>query len=58
MPDEKIAVSTQCKLLAITRSVVYAHKKRQQEGVGDYECLLLQLLDEEYTRLRFMAHGV
>jgi putative transposase len=53
MPDEAIAVSTQCKLLAITRSVVYAHKKRQQDVVDEDECLLLQLLDEEYTRHPF-----
>ena len=53
MPGEAIAVSTQCKLLAITRSVIYAHKKRQQEAVGWHEGLLLQLLDEEYTRHPF-----
>ena len=53
MPDEAIAVSTQCKLLAITRSVVYAHKKRQQDVVDEDECLQLQLLDEEYTRHPF-----
>jgi putative transposase len=53
MPDEAIAVSTQCKLLAITRSVIYAHKKRQQEAVGEHEGVLLQLLDEEYTRHPF-----
>ena len=53
MPDEAIAVSTQCKLLAITRSVIYAHKKRQQETVGEDEGLLLRLLDEEYTRHPF-----
>jgi putative transposase len=53
MPDEAIAVSTQCKLLAITRSVIYAHKKRQQDAVEEDEGLLLQLLDEEYTRHPF-----
>ena len=53
MPDEAIAVSTQCKLLAITRSVIYAHKKRQQDAVDEDEGLLLQLLDEEYTRHPF-----
>jgi len=52
MPDEAIAVSRQCKLLAISRSVIYAHKKRQQD-VADDEGLLLQLLDEEYTRHPF-----
>lgn len=53
MPDEAIAVSTQCKLLAITRSVIYAHKKRQQDAVDEDEGLLLRLLDEEYTRHPF-----
>jgi len=53
IPDEAIAVSTQCKLLAITRSVVYAHKKRQQDTVDEDEGVLLQLLDEEYTRHPF-----
>jgi putative transposase len=40
-------------LLAITRSVIYAHKKRQQDAIEEDECLLLQLLDEEYTRHPF-----
>jgi putative transposase len=53
MPDKAIAVSKQCKLLAITRSVVYAHKKRQQDAVDEDEGVLLQLLDEEYTRHPF-----
>ncbi|TSA38850.1 MAG: hypothetical protein D4R63_10375 [Methylococcaceae bacterium] len=53
MPDEAIAVSRQCKLLAISRSVIYAHKKRQQDVVDDDEGLLLQLLDDEYTRHPF-----
>ncbi len=53
MPDEAIAVSRQCKLLAISRSVIYAHKKRQQDVADDDEGLLLQLLDEEYTRHPF-----
>jgi len=39
-------------VLAITRSVIYAHKKCQQDAVYD-EGLLLQLLDEEYTRHPF-----
>jgi putative transposase len=38
-------------VLAITRSVVY--KKRQPEAIDEDECLLLQLLDEEYTRHPF-----
>jgi putative transposase len=53
MPDESMAVSRQCKLLAITRSVIYAHKKRQQDAVKKDEERLLQLLDEEYTRHPF-----
>jgi putative transposase len=53
MPEEVIAVSRQCKLLALTRSVIYAHKKRQQDTVDVDEERLLQLLDEEYTRHRF-----
>jgi putative transposase len=53
MPDESMAVSRQCKLLAITRSVIYAHKKRQQDAVNKNEERLLQLLDEEYTRHPF-----
>jgi putative transposase len=40
-------------LLAITRSVIYAHKKRQQKTVDEHEGLLLRLLDEEYTRHPF-----
>jgi putative transposase len=53
MLDEVMAVSRQCKLLAITRSVIYVHKKRQQDAVDEDEGLLLQLLDEEYTRHPF-----
>jgi len=40
-------------VLAITRSVIYAHKKSQQDAVDEDEGLLLQLLDEEYTRHPF-----
>lgn len=53
MPNEAMAVSTQCKLLTITRSVIYAHKKHQQDAVDKDERLLLQRLDEEYTRHPF-----
>ena len=53
MPEEAIGVSRQCKLLALTRSVIYAHKKRQQDTVDVDEERLLQLLDEEYTRHPF-----
>jgi putative transposase len=55
-----LAVTRQCKLLAVTRSVVYACKKRHQEDDDGLECILLSLLDEEYTRptpvLRFSAN--
>jgi putative transposase len=34
---------------------VYARKKHQQEEVDEYECLLLQLLDEKYTRYPFFG---
>jgi len=34
---------------------VYARKKHQQEEAGEYECLLLQLLDEKYTRHPFFG---
>ena len=36
-------------VLAITRSVIYAHKKQQSMRMKQ----LLQLLDEEYTRHPF-----
>jgi putative transposase len=48
-----LAVSTQCQLLAVTRSVVYAQKKRPQKAVNELECMLLTKLDEEYTRHPF-----
>jgi putative transposase len=51
MPDQAIAVSRQCKLLAITRSVIY--KQWQPEAIDEDEGVLLQLLDEEYTRHPF-----
>jgi putative transposase len=46
-------LSTQCKLLSVTRSVVYAHKKRVQTAARTDDHQLLQLLDEEYTRHPF-----
>jgi putative transposase len=46
-------VARQCQLQAVTRSVIYAHKKRNQEDDDGLECLLLSLLDEEYTRHPF-----
>lgn len=49
-------------VLAITRSVIYAHKKSQQDAVDEDEGLLLQLPDEEYTRhrleIRFYKHSL
>jgi putative transposase len=48
-----LAVTTQCKLLAVTRSVVYDHKKRPQKEVDELETILLHQLDEEYTRHPF-----
>jgi putative transposase len=49
----ELALSTQCKLLKVTRSVVYARQKHLLKVVDEHECLLLQLLDEEYTRHPF-----
>jgi putative transposase len=51
--DEKLALSLQCKLLKVNRSVVYAHKNRVLKSVDKNESLLLELLDEEYTRHPF-----
>lgn len=48
-----MALARQCKLLAVTRSVVYAQKKRQQKDVDESGLILMQLLDEEYTRHPF-----
>ncbi|MBT3813013.1 MAG: IS3 family transposase [Gammaproteobacteria bacterium] len=45
---DDVALSQQCKLLKITRSVVYAQKKRSDNAVDETESMLLQLLDEEY----------
>jgi putative transposase len=50
---EELALSRQCKLLAVTRSVVYDQNKRPQKAVDEFECLLLDKLDEEYTRHPF-----
>lgn len=51
--DETLALSLQCKLLKVNRSVVYAHKKRVLKSIDKNESLLLELLDEEYTRHPF-----
>jgi putative transposase len=37
----------------VTLSVVYAQKKRRQEENDGLECILLSLLDAEYTRYPF-----
>ena len=37
----------------MTRSVVYAQKKRPQQEADEFECVLLHKLDEEYTRHPF-----
>jgi putative transposase len=50
---EVLSVSRQCKLLAVTRSVVYDQKKRLPKEVDELECMLLNKLDEEYTRHPF-----
>ena len=52
-PGGLLALSTQCKLLGVTRSVVYEQKKRPQKAVDELECILLNKLDEEYTRHPF-----
>ncbi len=43
-PGDVLAVSTQCKLLAVTRSVVYEQKKCPQKEVDELECILLNKL--------------
>ena len=48
-----LALSTQRQLLTVTRSVVYAQKKRLHKDLSEFDLLLLQLLDEEYTRHTF-----
>ncbi len=52
-PDGTLALSLQCQLLKVTRSVVYEQKKRVLEAVDEHESMLLRLLDEEYTRHPF-----
>lgn len=43
----------QCMLTNVTRSVIYEQQKRNQCEVSDADQILLQLLDEEYTRSPF-----
>jgi putative transposase len=52
-PGEVLAVSTQCRLLGVTRSVVYDQQKRPQKEVDELEHILMNKLDEEYTRHPF-----
>jgi putative transposase len=52
-PDDSVALSTQCKLLKVTRSVIYEQKKRLLKEPDKDELELLGLLDEEYTRHPF-----
>ena len=51
VPEKALAVSQQCELAGVSRATVYAHRKPQL--VGAVELTLRQLIDEEYTRLRF-----
>lgn len=48
-----MALSRQCHLLKITRSVVYEQTKRIPKEMAECELNLLKLLDEEYTRHPF-----
>ncbi|WPX43765.1 IS3 family transposase [Undibacterium sp. CCC3.4] len=52
-PLSALSIATQCRLVSVTRSVVYDKKKRLQEEINPFDSLLLQLLDEEYTRHPF-----
>lgn len=48
-----MALSKQCALLNVTRSVVYCKKRGQQDVIDPAEQILLNLVDEEYTRHPF-----
>jgi putative transposase len=48
--DDTLTLSLQCKLFKVTRSVVYAHKKRLLNARDEDDYLVFQSLDEEYTR--------
>ena len=48
-------LSKQCKLLHVTRSIVYAQNKRLLKAVDKDESELLRLLDEKYTRHPFFG---
>lgn len=52
-PCKTVALSRQCTLLKVTRSVVYQQQRRQQGVIDPAEQVFLNLLDEEYTRHPF-----
>jgi putative transposase len=51
--NDSIALSRQCQLLKVTRSVIYEQKKRLLQETDKDELVLLRLLDKEYTRHPF-----
>lgn len=55
--NQSIALTKQCVLLNINRSVIYQQQKqkRNQCEVDVHDQLLLQLIDEEYTRHPFFG---
>lgn len=54
---QSIALTKQCALLNINRSVIYQQQKqkRNQGGCGSRDQVLLPLIDEEYTRHPFFG---
>jgi putative transposase len=56
-PHKSIALTKQCVLLSLTRSVIYRQQKqrRNQGEIDARDQLLLQLIDEEYTRHPFFG---
>lgn len=52
---DKLALSRQCALLGVTRSVIYERLKRHKEPADIAEAALMKLLDEEYTRHPFLG---
>lgn len=54
-PGKTMALSSQCQLLKVTRSVVYEQKKRLLKDDDESDIILLKLLDEAYAR--FTARG-
>jgi putative transposase len=52
---QSIALTQQCILLNINRSVIYQQKNRHQCEYDARDQLLLQLIDEEYTRHPFFG---